>query len=187
LRAALHDPEPAPLRSKTSSPADTPHRRRSATGSTTVRRVPNRNTPPGSGFITTEVATPVAASRTDADQPNNLSRGRTHTRPEASMRAIAYARPHRARPCGFSRHTTAHAITEPDQVNPTNALIAVMLAVSLICQAADSEWTALRAFVWKDENARNLLLNFTARRQTRPDTITPSDSPAELTSDTEEV
>jgi hypothetical protein len=92
-----------------------------------------------------------------------------------------------ALPDSFSRHTTAHAIAEPDQVNPTNALIAVMLAVSLICQAADSEWTALRAFVWKDEDARNLLLNFTARRQTGRGTITPSDSPAELTSGTEEV
>lgn len=53
-------------------------------------------------------------------------------------------------PDTFSRHTTAHAIAEPDQVNPVNALIAVMLAVSLLLQEAASGWTALGAF-WNTE------------------------------------
>lgn len=51
-----------------------------------------------------------------------------------------------ALPDTFSRHTTAHAIAEPDQVNPVNALIAVMLAVSLLRQEAASGWTALNTF-----------------------------------------
>lgn len=51
-------------------------------------------------------------------------------------------------PDTFSRHATAHAISEPDQVNPVNALIAIMLAVSLLCQEAASGWEALRTIVW---------------------------------------
>lgn len=55
-----------------------------------------------------------------------------------------------ALPETFSRHTTAHAIAEPDQVNFVNALIAVMLAVSLLLQEAASSWAALGAF-WNIE------------------------------------
>lgn len=55
-------------------------------------------------------------------------------------------------PDTFSRHATAHAIAEPDQVNPVNALIAVMLAVSLLCQEIASGWTALGTFVWNPED-----------------------------------
>jgi hypothetical protein len=51
-------------------------------------------------------------------------------------------------PDTFSRHATAHAIAEPGQVNPVNALIAIMLAVSLLCQEAASGWIALGTFVW---------------------------------------
>lgn len=51
-------------------------------------------------------------------------------------------------PDTFSRHATSHAIAEPDQVNSVNALIAVMLAVSLLCQEIASGWTALGMFVW---------------------------------------
>ncbi|HJQ46911.1 MAG TPA: hypothetical protein VJ870_11400 [Amycolatopsis sp.] len=42
-------------------------------------------------------------------------------------------------PDTFSRH----AIAEPDQVNHVNALIAIMLAVSLLCQETASGWTML--------------------------------------------
>lgn len=48
----------------------------------------------------------------------------------------------------FSRHATAHAIAEPDQVNAVNALIAIMLSVSLLCQETASDWTALRTIAW---------------------------------------
>jgi hypothetical protein len=51
-------------------------------------------------------------------------------------------------PDAFSRHATAHAIAEPDQVNPANALIAVMLAVSLLCQEASTGLTTLDTYVW---------------------------------------
>jgi hypothetical protein len=51
-------------------------------------------------------------------------------------------------PESFSRHATAHAITEPSQVNSANALTAIMLAVSLLCQENASDWTALRTFAW---------------------------------------
>jgi hypothetical protein len=51
-------------------------------------------------------------------------------------------------PEAFSRHATAHAIAEPAQVNTINALTAIMLAVSLLCQEAASDWTALRTFAW---------------------------------------
>lgn len=56
-----------------------------------------------------------------------------------------------ALPDSFSRHTTAHAIAEPDQVNPVNALIAIMLAVSLLRQETASGWTALGANVWNTD------------------------------------
>jgi hypothetical protein len=46
----------------------------------------------------------------------------------------------------FSRHTTAHAVAEAGQVNSVNALIAIMLAVSLLCQEAASGWVALATF-----------------------------------------
>lgn len=46
----------------------------------------------------------------------------------------------------FSRHATAHALHSADQVTPTNALIAVMLAVSLLCQEHASDWTAIRLY-----------------------------------------
>jgi hypothetical protein len=52
-------------------------------------------------------------------------------------------------PDTFSRHATAHAVGEPTQVNTVNALIATMLAVSLLCQENASGWAALRAFAWK--------------------------------------
>jgi len=55
-------------------------------------------------------------------------------------------------PDTFSRHATAHAIAEPDQINSINALIAVMLAVSLLCQETASRWTALGIFVWNPES-----------------------------------
>jgi hypothetical protein len=51
-------------------------------------------------------------------------------------------------PDTFSRHATAHAIAEPGQVNAVNALIAVMLSVSLICQETASDWIALHTFGW---------------------------------------
>ena len=55
-------------------------------------------------------------------------------------------------PDTFSRHATSHAIAEPDQVNPVNGLIAVMLAVSLLCQETASRWAALGMFVWRPES-----------------------------------
>jgi hypothetical protein len=51
-------------------------------------------------------------------------------------------------PGSFSRHATAHAIAEPTQVNTVNALIAVMLSVSLLCQETESDWVSLRTLVW---------------------------------------
>ncbi len=54
-------------------------------------------------------------------------------------------------PDTFSRHTTAQAIAEPDQVNPVNALVAIMLAVSLLRQEATSGWTALGTTIWNAE------------------------------------
>ena len=55
-------------------------------------------------------------------------------------------------PDTFSRHVTAHAIAEPDQVNFVNALIAITLAVSLLCQETATGWTALGTFVWHPED-----------------------------------
>lgn len=46
----------------------------------------------------------------------------------------------------FSRHATTHALHSPRQVTPTNALIAIMLAVSLLCQEHASGWTAIRLY-----------------------------------------
>jgi hypothetical protein len=48
----------------------------------------------------------------------------------------------------FSRHATAHAIAESGQVNSVNALIGIMLSVSLLCQEAASGWAALHTFTW---------------------------------------
>ncbi|MEV4315304.1 hypothetical protein [Actinocrispum sp. NPDC049592] len=46
-------------------------------------------------------------------------------------------------PTWFSRHATAHAVVAPDQVNAVNALVAVMMAVSLLCQEVDSGWAMI--------------------------------------------
>ncbi|MEU0513373.1 hypothetical protein [Amycolatopsis sp. NPDC006125] len=53
-------------------------------------------------------------------------------------------------PDTFSRHTTTHGIAEPDQVTPINALIAIMLAVSLLYQETTSGWIALSTRVWNE-------------------------------------
>jgi hypothetical protein len=46
-------------------------------------------------------------------------------------------------PTSFSRHATAHAVIAPEQVNAANALVAVMVAVSLLCQEIDSGWVMI--------------------------------------------
>lgn len=46
-------------------------------------------------------------------------------------------------PTSFSRHATAHAVIASEQVNATNALVAVMVAVSLLCQEVDSAWVRI--------------------------------------------
>ncbi|MEU5263940.1 hypothetical protein [Amycolatopsis sp. NPDC021455] len=51
-------------------------------------------------------------------------------------------------PTTFSRHVTSHFITAPGQVTPTNALVAVLTAVSLLSQEHDSRWGT-----WKIMNA----------------------------------
>jgi hypothetical protein len=45
-------------------------------------------------------------------------------------------------PTTFSRHVTVHQLTAPNQVNPVNALVAVMLAISLLSQEHDSGWNS---------------------------------------------
>ncbi|MEU0793929.1 hypothetical protein ABZ342_28005 [Amycolatopsis sp. NPDC005961] len=51
-------------------------------------------------------------------------------------------------PTTFSRHVTSHFITAPGQVTRTNALVAVLTAVSLLSQEHDSRWGT-----WKIMNA----------------------------------
>jgi hypothetical protein len=40
----------------------------------------------------------------------------------------------------FNRHATAHAVSDPRQVNPGNALIAAMLVVSVVCEVQVEGW-----------------------------------------------
>lgn len=51
-------------------------------------------------------------------------------------------------PASFSRQVTIHHITAPGQVTRTNALVAALTAVSLLCQEHDSHWQT-----WKILNA----------------------------------
>jgi hypothetical protein len=62
-----------------------------------------------------------------------------------------------APPTCFSRHVTAHHITASGQVTGVNALIAVMLAVSLMCQEHDTHWNNCRLERYMDEQ-RDILL-----------------------------
>jgi hypothetical protein len=62
-------------------------------------------------------------------------------------------------PKDFSRHVTAHHITAPEQVTRPNALIAVMLAVSLLSQEHDSGWSGWRAQRMIDAQVTALINN----------------------------